>query len=218
MDRVLDGCGWGVDRESAFVFWFLPRLVRVLTARREIAPLTEEDLRENPPGAIVMDSRTVLYLKQVRLEPFISANFLPLEQAIWVPGMSGKMERGEEKSWTVMVGGRYRIVEMANQARNPWFLRPFDFPRTTEGPTDRFVVDVRQAQEELGQRRVAWDVNGGRVDEAETRRTVVLLRGSRLTARNTGDEAVAVFVVPQRWDRILTMPCFPSGFEISEKS
>jgi hypothetical protein len=47
---------------------------------------------------------------------------------------------------------------------------------------------------------------------------VDLSRGSRLTARNTGDEAAAVLVVSQRRGRFLTMPCFPPGFELSEKS
>jgi hypothetical protein len=218
-ERVLDGCGWGVNRESAFVFWFLPRLVRVLTAHRAIVPLTEEVLRENPPAAIVMDSRTVLYLKQVGLEPFISANYLPLERAIWVPGMSARAGPGEAKTWTVIVGGRYRLVESVRHARHPWFVRPFEFPRNTVGPADRFVIDLRVEQRAPpGGHRVIWEVNGVRLDGSVTGQPVELGRGSRLSARNEGEEAEGILAVPERWDRVLTMPCFPSWFEPSEEN
>jgi hypothetical protein len=216
-ERVLDGCGWGMNRESAFAFWFLPRLVRVLTAHRAIAPLTEEGLRANPPAAIVMDSRTVLYLKEVRLEPFISANYLPLERAIWVPGMSGRVGRGEEKSWAVLIGGRYRLVETSRQARHPWFFRPFDFPRNTVGPADRFVIDVRKEQATEGPRVVTWTMDGKGAGTGNVGEVVELAKGSRLTARNGGGEMLAVFAVPERWNELMTMPCFPSWFEPSEE-
>ena len=219
-DRVLDGCGRGMNRESAFVFWFLPRLVRVLTANGALAPLTEAAMAAKPPAAIVMDDRTVLYLKQVGLQPFVSTHYVPLERAIWVPGMSGRLLGGEEKVWTVLAGGKYRLVESARQAPNPWFSRPFDFPQSIEGPADRFVIDMRKEQAADGPRVVTWAVNGrdaGAGAAAEGKHLpelVELVKGSRLSARNRGGKTLAVFAVPERWNELMTMPCFPSWFEL----
>jgi hypothetical protein len=216
-EKVLDGCGWGVNREAAFRYWFLPRLVRVLTARGAIAPLTWENLVERPPAAIVMDSRMVLYLRQVGLESFVSTHFVPLERALWVPGMSGRLQAGEEKSWTVLVEASYRLVESKRHAGHPWFERAFDFPRNTVGPSDRFVVDLRGAQLAGPDRRVKWQVDGKEVAASERGGSALLKRGARIVATNAGSEPVAVFAVSDRWDQILAMPCFPSWFEPSEE-
>lgn len=216
-ETILDGCGWGLNRESAFVFWFLPRLVRVLTAHGAIVPLTERELIEKPPAAIVMDSRTVLYLKQVRLQPFVSSHYVPLERAIWVPGLSGKLGAGEERSWTVLTGGRYRLVESARHAGHPWFLRSFDFPRNTEGRPDQFVVDLGKEQAAAGPRSVEWTVDGRRAGTGDAAEVVTLEKGSRLTARNAGGKILAVFAVPSRWNELMAMPCAPAWFEPSEE-
>jgi len=123
-EKVWSGVPWALRRESAYRFWFLPELARLLVAQG-LAPRYSFD---DPPAAIAFDHNTLLWVGTVQRElaPYLVRHYVPVWRNVWVPGLNAVVRPGQTVTWIVPRDGTYRLYASSELARHPWFRSPFE--------------------------------------------------------------------------------------------
>lgn len=134
-ETVFSGIPWALDREPAYVFWFLPELARQLVLQGHAPPYSLREAIANPPAAFVADRSSLVWLVRVQRElgPYFVSHYTPVWRSLWIAGMNARVAPGERHQWFVPRDGEYRLYVVPSADRHPWFTRPmyvssFDLP------------------------------------------------------------------------------------------
>lgn len=121
-ERIWAGVPWGIHRQPAYRFWFLPELTRQLVLKRLAPPYVVHD----PPALVVFDHNALVWVANVQRElaPFFVRHYVPVWRNLWVPGMNAVLPPGARIEWTVPRDGVYRLFASPELARHPWFRAP----------------------------------------------------------------------------------------------
>ena len=200
-DKVLDTCGFALNRASAYRYWFLAANVRVLSLARRIPRYTLQEFREAPPGAVIYNFRGYNWFREwPDLGQHLVTHYLPRYPNLWLPGLSGRLDASRRTvEWTVPRSGNYLLAGSEVLAQHPWFkaalhigLRGTNLQRGIElaakelSPVDGTVV--------------AWTLNGQGLPAGVQR--VSLRQGDRLASELRSGGPVGLFVVDARWPKL----------------
>lgn len=190
-DVVVDPVGWALRRNSAYRYWFVPSLVRLLTAMHRMEPYRVEDAIRRSPALMFIDERTVYWFRSdAALVQFAIANYSPLWPNLWIPGPNAVVEPGATVSWFVARDGQYAIHASPLLAKHPWFRAPFGL---LKGATDDLVIPLDQFPAGNPD-TLQWRVNGNAL--VPNGGILSLHHGDRLVVSSSAPEQIGVFVVP----------------------
>ncbi len=220
-ETVLDGSGYAVNREPLFRYWFLPRLVRVMTQNGVLEPLTKEDFVSGRPCAVLMHSRTVRYLAEATSESeTVARNFLPLDRTIWIPAPNALLETGAVQNFTILRRAKYflRVVSREHLVPGAWFSNPYSFAFfMSRRPVNR-PFDIEGVAESSILNEVSVTIDGRTLSPEDLASGRDLQPGQELAISNHANGRVAVFVVPAGFRHFFQTPfstAFPeASFEL----
>lgn len=200
-DRVWDSVGYAIRREPAYRYWFLPAGIRLLSDRGMVEPYDFDQITADPPAAIVYSDRTRWWMSgRPRLAHYVTHHYIPLDQHLWIPGMSGVVgPKPTRLLWTVPRTGRYDLYVSELLVKHPWFARPAQYG-LLQGPEFLIPLDrLPPAPLEAFQ----WRVNGVPVD---ARSPITLSRGAQLEIRSVFRGRAGVLAVPHGVTALSRMP------------
>jgi hypothetical protein len=204
-DRVWDSTGYALRREPAYRFWFLAAGVRILADAKLVEPYDVEQMRADPPAAIIYNSRTQWWFEgRPRLGAYATHHYVPLYQNLWLPGLSGVVPPRQRASWIVPRTGRYDVHVSELLVKHPWFRAPETYGRLAgtelEIPLERMPAVPRES--------VQWLVNGAPVQSS----ALDLKRGDTVQVISMHAQPAGVLVVPHGIRRLSQMPEVPLPF------
>jgi len=193
-DAVFSGIPWGLRREAAYWFWFLPELPRQLVPQKLARPY---EMRE-PPAAVVFDHNLLLWLGRIQRElaPYLIRHYIPVWRELWIPGMNARLAPGRRFEWTVPRDGEYRLHVSAGLARHPWFRDPIRTAIYKRPDSHRLIARLPETSAGAP---LDWTVDG---QPAQLGETVRLRRGQRIAATSRANVPVAVILLSTN-DRVL---------------
>ena len=194
--RVLDGCGWLLNREPAYRYWFIPMLVRELSLEGRIPSYSPEDFRKDPPALVIASIRLGNWSGEwPETGKLVITHYLPTMPNVWVPGLSFPFNPQRKTwTWTVPADGEYRLLCRDYLYGHPWFRSPFMIISSLITTTTKFTIDPEQFPSE-GQDQVNWVLNGHAA--ALDGGVIKLKRGDILTGDFTGKGPLGVMLVPK---------------------
>jgi len=183
-DRVLDGVGWALRRDSAYRYWFLTALVRELEPRKYIEPYDAPQAMNDPPAAFITDLNALIYLRDhPRLRTFLQSHYLPRWFELWMPAPNARLTpEHAQAEWIVPADGAYRVYASPRLAQHPWF------------------TDGRQAEVTLPRAPLVegatlqWFVNGVARDASNG--VLALRKKERLRVVATTSQPLGLFLIP----------------------
>lgn len=192
---VLDGCGWLVDRQPAYQYWFFPLFVRQLSLHHEIAPYTPEAFQQNPPSLVISSLRLNNWASEwPDVGLLLITHYLPTLPSLWVPGLSYPFSPERRQwTWTVPATGDYRIICSPDLLGHPWFSSPFIVSLPGNQLSGRFTIDPRRFQSR-GQDELHWAIEGQ--PKTSSNGHFLLNKGQKLTATFSGVGGLGVMLVP----------------------
>ena len=181
-ETVFDAVGYATTRRPAWDYWFVPAGVVLLAERGEIPAFDLPQFVAAKPAAVVYTLRTYSWFSRFpRLASYVRSHYVPVYRNLWVPGLSGKIDEGNESlSWFAPRAGRYRIYASEQLAGHPWFDRPFEYGLSAgEG-----VAGLKVSLSDLDHvaEGVTWIVDG-EVLSAKTRH-ITVRAGSVVTVQS----------------------------------
>ena len=198
-ERVLDGAGHALRRAPAYRYWFLTTGVRMLAARGLIEAYDLEQLRSNPPAAVIFDYRLGVYLEHFpRLAAHLTRDYVPWYRNLWLPGLSATTDAGVTTriAWTVPRSGEYELYASELLAGHPWFTRPLEYARVTGPRALQLSISLRDLPPlPPGAVRVRA---GSRAIDPTSR--LVLERGTKLTIEVSWPYKSGLLLVPRGID------------------
>lgn len=133
-EKVWDGCGFAMQREPAYRYWFLPVHVRLLTQAGHFEPLTLKGFHDAAPAALILNARTYNWLQEwPELGSFVHTHYLPVRPHLWIPAPSGHFAKaGILRTWTVLRTGAYQVMASRELAAHPYFQAPYLYMMVTQ--------------------------------------------------------------------------------------
>lgn len=197
-EKAWSGAAWGLGREPAYRFWFLPDLARQLVINGRAQPYAMSD----PPAAIVLDHNALVWLAQVQRElvPYVARHYVPVWRELLVPAMNARILPGGRAEWVVLRSGTFRVYVSTDLARHPWFRDPI---RTVayKGPdAGRLTVVLDRSRQAQG---VHLSVDGQPVLANES---LTLQAGQKVSAESGADVPVAVLLISSDDGAIFRQP------------
>ncbi len=194
-ETVFAGIPWGLQREPAYHFWFLPELARQLVAEKHATPYFLGELLTHPPAALVADRNTMVWLVSIQKElaPYFVRHYTPVWRSLWVPGMNARLLPNTSQKWLVPRTGEYRLYASPAYARHAWFRRPI-YISTYElhGVELRLPLPANDPT-------LQWRIDGKPV----AMQPVMQLRmGQRVEVVSTASQPIGVFLLNHA-DRVL---------------
>ena len=194
-DVVWDGVGYALRRKPAYRYWFLPAGVRLMAKEGLLEPYDLPQLRANPPAAIVYNHRIHLWLLAFpRLQRDVVHHYLPLYRNLWIPGMSGVVQRGTRLQWRAVAEGEYELWSSELLTRHPWLERPLDYA-IMNGPDSAAMEIPLERLPPLATGALQWRVDGQPLPPGA--RVVHLKQGSVLEVVSASAERAGVLAVPR---------------------
>lgn len=192
-ETVFDGAGHALRREPAYRYWFLTTGVRLLARSGAIEAYDVDDVRRNPPGAIIYDYRLDIYLREFpQLRAYLPRHYVPVFRNLWVRGLSVATKAGRSRMrWTAARAGRYRLVVSESLAGHPWFDDPIAFANAKGPVALRLAIPLLQLPPVAG--TVSLSVDGRRVDPL---REFDVRKGAIVEIGVDTDAPAGVLVVP----------------------
>jgi hypothetical protein len=193
---VLDGCGWLIEAQPAYRFWFLPLLVRVLCRQQEAAAYTPEAMVQAPPKLVIADTRIAnLAYENPKVGFWIATHYLPVAPNLWAPGLSRVLAAQAPKHvWEVLVDGDYQVLCSPELVRHPWFSVPFAFVQPSLEPTESLEIDPATFRS-VDSDKIHWRLDGKPVEPSVG--MLHLSKGQALEADFQGEGATGVMLVPK---------------------
>lgn len=194
--RVLDGCGWLLDRKPAYRYWFLPVLVRQLSLEGRIPSYSPEEFRQNPPALVIASIRLGNWSGEwPETGKLVITHYLPTMPNVWVPGLSYPFNpKRNTWTWTVPADGEYKLVCHDYLYSHPWFRSPFMIISSLITTSTKFTIDADQFPSE-GQDEMSWVLNGRPAVFNDG--VIGLKRGDTLTGDFSGKGPLGVLLVPK---------------------
>jgi hypothetical protein len=196
---VWSGIPWAIRREPAYRFWFLPELARILVRNGAYPGVS---LRE-PPAAVVFDYNVLRWIATVepQLGPQLVQQYVPVWRDLWIPGMSGRLAPGAKRAFVVPRDGSYFVYASPALATHPWFRAPLRVASYKGADAGRLTIPLPAP----GSSEVVFDAKLDR-----------LTKGQILTATNTGNSDVGVFLLQTKERALLRQP--PPGVSLEAES
>lgn len=187
-ETVFAGIPWGLHREPAYHFWFLPELARQLVAEKHAPRYPLHDVLAHPPAALVADRNAMVWLVSIQKElaPYFIRHYTPVWRSLWIPGMNGRIQPNTTHRWVVPRDGEYRLYVSPGLARHPWFRRPI-YISTYE--LDGVELRLPPAGNDPA---LQWSIDGKPV--AMTPR-ITLRRGQRIDVVSSAAQPLGVFLL-----------------------
>jgi hypothetical protein len=187
-EKIFAGIPWGLHREPAYYFWFLPELARQLVAHGHGPPYSLRQVVADPPALVIADRNVMIWFRDVQREltRFFLRHYTPVWRSVWIPGPNGVVRPGGSVVWLVPRSGEYRLYVSASAARHPWFLRPVHI--TT---TDLDRVELR-LPEPRNHPALQWSIEGRPVAMPPR---ITLRKGQRIAVTSSAPQRLAVFLL-----------------------
>ena len=196
-ERFWAGSPWGLRREPAYWFWFLPDMTRHLVRLGEAEPYRLERVLRDPPAVVVFDHYAKVWVSSVQRElaRYFVRHYVPVWRNLWIPGMNARVPAGGVYQWIAPRDGVYRVFASPQLATHVWFRDPLYV-----GAYDNADPRVTLTLPEPGLRGARLNVEGAAVADASP--TVTLRKGQRVAIQNTSAEVLGVILLSGN-DRIL---------------
>jgi hypothetical protein len=199
-ERVWAGIAWGLRREPAYWFWFLPDMTRHLVRTGEAAPYRIEDVLRNPPAVVVFDHYAKVWVVNVQRElaGYIVRHYIPVNRNLWVPGMNARVRPQTAFEWIVPRDGTYRMFASPELAKHRWFHDPL-YIGAYDNADPRYML--RLPEPELHGAQLFVD------KEPSTETHVIALRkGQRVAVYNPSPVPLGVILLPGKDQVIFRQP------------
>jgi hypothetical protein len=200
-EKVLDMCGFALNREPAYRYWFLAVNIRVLSLSGHVDRYPLKEFRDRPPRAVIYNFRGYNWFREwPELGRHLVTHYLPRHPNLWLPGLSGRLDASHRTmEWMVPRSGDYLLAGSEALAKHPWFKAPLHIGlRGTN--LERGIELVSGDLPAVPGTVVAWTLNGKGLP-AGTRR-VSLKQGDRLNAELSSEGPVGLFVVDAHWPKL----------------
>ncbi|HJQ38392.1 MAG TPA: glycosyltransferase family 39 protein [Thermoanaerobaculia bacterium] len=203
-EKVWDGVGAALRREPAYRYWFLPSVVRIAAQRNLIPPYRSHELMQDPPAAILHSVRVRFWFLQFPdAGLYVAHHYVPLYRDLWIPGLSGTLEKGQRANWRAPRAGRYRLVASELLPKHPWFFTPFDYAITAGTDATTYEVDLKRLPQ-VDRRQLQLVVDGVPVDAP----VFTLKKHAHVSLQSNVPNTIGVLIVP---DDVTTLFISPEG-------
>ena len=187
---VFSGVPWGLRREPAYRFWFLPELARQLV-RQGLAPRYEVS---DPPALVVGDFNALLWMARVQRElaPYFVRHYIPVWRNLWVPALNARIETGRGAEWIVPRDGTYRLFVSPAIGLHRWFREPFNvalYEDDDAASRNTLVLPPPAAHPDL-----VWTIDGVAASLDAAR--IVLTKGQRIRVISHATEPLGIILLP----------------------
>lgn len=190
-DTIWAGNLWGLRREPAYYFWFLPDMTARLVQQRYAPPYRLTEIVRQPPALLVVDQYAIRWLWNVQpeLRPFFIRHYMPVWRNLWVPAMNARLQPGRGAEWIVLRPGTYRLFTGSAIAAHPWFRQPLRVSSYESSDAARLTLRLTRA---AANPALLWSIDQ---KPANVDGTVTLRKGQRLRVMNRGSQPLGVILL-----------------------
>jgi hypothetical protein len=193
-EAVWDACGYVSSRRSPYKYWFLPAGIRTLALQGKIEPYDVPQMEQDPPAAIWYSARTFYWLSGTpQLAQFVTHEYMPLHQEVWIPAMSVALPEHGRASWMVLRTGRYKLCASSQLLAHPWFHAPLQCGLAETAVFAQLHLDLHAFEAGSQLRELHLTVGGV---PAANDGTLMLERGSAIDVESSASTPLAVMIVP----------------------
>jgi hypothetical protein len=204
-EKVWDGVGAALRREPAYRYWFLPSVVRIAAQRNLIPAYRSRELLQAPPAAIIHSVRIRFwFLQYPDAGLHVVHHYVPLYRDLWIPGLSGMIERGQRAHWIAPRAGRYRLVASELLPKHPWFFNPLNYAIVAGSDATDYEVELGKLPQ-IDHRQLTLIVDGVPVATP----VFQLKKDSRVSLQSDHAQPIGVLIVPDDVTTLFISPDAP---------